>query len=171
KVGANVYGNTEKRIYSLGASFRSAEDYDAATGSFGDITLEQNVPVNDSGLDDDSYNAYLGFRPSDKHTFFLRANRYRADTTGFGFVDPAAIGDTSGALIQITYPFQDFDRTTLGYEASALESAIATTVDLQLYQQENERQLANDIFIDIGPIFGFGPSSDIEINSLNFTNL
>ncbi|MCP3911640.1 MAG: TonB-dependent receptor, partial [Actinomycetia bacterium] len=171
KVSANLYGNTEKLSYSLGGSFRSAEDYDAAAGSFGDITLEQNVPVNDVGLDDDSYNAYLGYRPNDRHTFFLRANRYRAEETGFGFVDPTAIGDSDDFLLRILYPYQDFDRTTLGYQASALEWAIATTVDLQLYQQENERQLANDIFIDIGPIFGFGPSSDIQIDSLNFTNL
>ena len=42
----------------------------------------------DTGLDDDSYNAYLGYRPNDRHTFFLRANRYRAEETGFGYVDP-----------------------------------------------------------------------------------
>ena len=171
KESATVFGNTEKLSYSLGASFRSTDDYDAATGTFGDISLEENVRVNDTGLDDDSYNAYLGYSPSDKHMFFLRANRYRAGETGFGFVEPELIGESGDFRIRIFYPFQDFDRYTVGYQAAALKSAFATTVDLQIYQQKNERQLANDIFIDIGPIFGFGPSSDIQIDSLNSTDL
>ena len=73
--------------------------------------------------------------------------------------------------IRILYPFQDFDRFTFGYESSALETALATTVDVQAYVQVNERQLQNDIFIDIGPVFGPGPSSDVQADSLNFTDL
>ncbi len=171
KTNAAIRGNSEKFSYGLGASFRSTEDYEAPAGDFGDITLAEDSVVNDTGIDDDSINAYLGYRPNDKHEVFFRLNRYRAGETGFGFVDPPAIGDDSGAVIQILYPFQDFDRYTLGHRASGLEAALANTIDFQLYQQQNERQLANNIFVDFGPIFGPGPSSDLQIESLNFTDL
>ncbi|MCP4843894.1 MAG: TonB-dependent receptor, partial [Actinomycetia bacterium] len=168
-VGIRRHG--DQLPYALAPSFPPPDDYEAPSGTFGDITLESDTVVNDTALDDDSINAYLGYRPNDKHSVFFRLNRYRAGETGFGFVDPEAIGDDSGFLIQILYPFQDFDRYTFGYQASGLEAALANTIDFQLYQQQNKRQLANNIFIDIGPIFGFGPSSDIQINSLNSTDL
>ncbi len=171
KSTVGLRGNTEKFSYALGASFRSADAYEAPEGSFGNITLAEDTLVNDSGLDDDSINGYLGYRPSDKHEVFFRLNRYRAGPTGFGFVDPEAIGDDSGFLIRILYPFQDFDRYTFGYQASGLEAAFANTIDFQLYRQENQRQLANDIFIDIGPIIPGFPSSDVQSDTLNFTDL
>ncbi|MCP3956439.1 MAG: TonB-dependent receptor [bacterium] len=171
KGNVGVSGNSDRWSYALGVTLRSTEAYEAPSGDFGDITLDNDTIVNDTGIDDDSVNAYFSYRPNDKHAVFFRLNRYRADETGFGFVDPPLIGDDSGTVVQILYPFQDFDRYTLGYQASGLQSALANTIDFQLYQQENERQLANNIFIDIGPIFGFGPSSDIEINSLNFSDL
>ncbi len=164
-------GSGEKFSWAIGGAFRSADDYEAPAGTFGDITLANDTVVNNTGIDDDSINAFLGYRPNDKHEVFFRLNRYRAGQTGFGFVDPLLIGDDSGTIVEILYPFQDFDRFTFGYQASGLEAALANTIDFQLYQQQNKRQLANNIFIDIGPIFGFGPSSDISINSLNFSDL
>ena len=169
KTTVGIRGHSDKLSYALGASFRSSEDYEAPSGDFGDIVLADDTVVNDSALTDDSINGYLGYRPNDKHEVFFRLNRYRADETGFGFVDPRLIGDDSGFLIQILYPFQDFDRYTLGYQASGLTAALANTVDFQLYQQQNERRLANDIFIDIGAPFGL--PADVQSDTLNFTDL
>lgn len=171
KASASVYGHSDKLSYSIGGAFRDSDDYDAAADSFGGITFAEETVVNDTGIEDDSINAYFSYRGSDRNAFFLRLNRYRADQTGFGFVDPVLIGEGDDFLIRILYPFQDFDRYTLGWEASALQSPAATTVDFQIYQQENQRQLVNDIFINIGPIFGFGPASDVQADTLNFTDL
>ncbi len=173
RASASVFHHTDRFSFSLGGTYRGTDDYKSASGSFGSISLERELEVRDTAIDDDSAHLYLGYRPGDKNSLFLRVNRYRADQAGFGFVDPAAIGDTSGSLIRILYPFQDFDRYTVGYEGSALESALATTIGVQLYQQTNERQLVNDIFIDIGPAFGpgSGPSGDVQADTLNFTDL
>lgn len=170
---ASVDGHTDRFTFRAGGSYRDSDNYDAAAGSFGAITLDRVLEVNDSGIRDDSAHLYLGYRPSDKNALFFRVNRYRADESGFGFVDPQAIGDDSGALIQIRYPFQDFDRYTVGYQGSAFQSALATTIDFQLYQQVNERQLANNILINIGPAFGpgTGPDSDVRADTLNYTDL
>ncbi|MEE8522623.1 MAG: TonB-dependent receptor plug domain-containing protein, partial [Thermoanaerobaculia bacterium] len=120
---ASFSGHTDRFTFRAGGTYRDSDNYEAAAGSFGAITLEQELEVNDSGLRDDSAHLYLGYRPSDKNAVFFRVNRYRAGQSGFGFVDPEAIGDDSGTLIQIRYPFQDFDRYTVGYQGSAFESA------------------------------------------------
>ena len=169
KATVGLNGGGEKFTWSLGGAFRSADAYEAPSGDFGRITLADDTVVNDTGLDDDSINGYLGYRPSDKHGVFFRLNRYRADETGFGFVIPELIGDDSGFLIQIRYPFQDFDRYTFGYTASGLQSALANTIDFQLYQQENQRQLANNIFIPIGAPFGL--PAEVQADTLNSTDL
>ena len=169
KTNVGIRGHSEKVSWALGGSFRSAQDYEAPSGDFGAITLTEDTLVNDTGLDDDSVNGYLGYRPNDKHEVYLRLNRYRADETGFGFVEPEAIGDDSGALVRLFYPFQDFDRYTLGYQASGLTAALANTIDFQLYRQQNERRFANDIFIDIGAPFGL--PADVQADTLHFTDL
>ncbi len=169
KTNGSFRTETEKFSFGLNASFRSSQDYEAPSGDFGDITLTADTVVQDTALDDDSVTAYLGYHPNDKHGFFFRLNRYRAGQTGFGLVDPATIGDDSGFQIRIGYPFQDFDRYTVGYEASGLQAALANTVDFQLYQQQNQRQLANDIFIPIGAPFGL--PAEVQADTLNSTDL
>jgi hemoglobin/transferrin/lactoferrin receptor protein len=170
---ASFFGHSDRFSFSAGGTYRDGENYDSAAGSFGAIRLEQELEVDATALRDDHANLYLGWRATDRNTVFFRVNRYRAGKAGFGFVDPEAIGDDSGALIRILYPFQDFDRYTLGYEGSGLQSALATTVGFQLYQQSNQRELVNDIFINIGPAFGpgRGPDGDVSADTLNFTDL
>jgi hemoglobin/transferrin/lactoferrin receptor protein len=171
KLQASVDGRSQKLSFNLGATYRDGDDYDAAAGSFGDITLEEDTPVIDTGLEDDSFWGYFGYRLSEKHLFSLRLNRYRADQTGFGFVDPVLLGAGDDFRIRILYPFQDFDRYTLGYFGSALETKALDSIDAQVYFQSNERQLANDILINIGPIFPGAPDSSVEIDTVNFTDL
>ena len=168
---AGVSGVLGNFSYSLGYTWREASNYEAPAGSYGDARLAEDTEVNDTGVNDDSWTSYLGWRPSDRHAFFLRSNRYRADQTGFGFVDNAALGVSEDFNIRILYPYQNYDKYTFGYSGSALESLLADTVDFQFYYQDNERELANDIEINIGPIFPRAPNSFVFSDTLNFTDL
>lgn len=166
-----VAGRRDRAAFNLGLATRSSADYEAPAGRFGDIELSDDTRVVDTSVDDDSLFGYFGYDLSDRHRVTLRLNRYRAENAGFGFVEPALLDQEEDFRIRITYPFQDFDRYTLGYFGSALESSLADSVDLQVYWQENERELRNDIDIDIGPIFPGALDSSVEADTSNFTDL
>lgn len=171
KAHAGISGVSGAFSYALGYTWRQSENYEAPAGTFGDATLTRDTEVLDSGVEDDSFTGYFGWRPSDNHSFFLRGNRYRADQTGFGFVDNAALGASEDFTIRILYPYQNFDKYTLGYSGSALGTPFADTVDAQFYIQDNERELANDISIDIGPLFPGAPHSFVFSDTLNYTDV
>jgi outer membrane receptor protein involved in Fe transport len=156
---------------ALGGSYHDSSDYEAPAGRFGDIRLADATKVSDSGVTDDSFRAALAARLGDGQSLRLRGQRYRAGQAGFGFVDPAAYHADEGVDIRILYPYQDFDRWTLGYEGSALGLALADTLDAKLYWQANGRQLVNEIAIDIGPLAPGFPSSEVLVHSLNTTDL
>jgi len=157
--------------YQIGYSNRSSDDYDAPAGSFGDITLHQAVPVVDTHLDDESFWGSFGWSLNDRHSLRLRGQSYKADETGFGFVEPGAIGDDESFRIRILYPYQKFDRWTLYYLGSALETPVSDSLEVKLYHQSNRRELVNDIDIDIGPIFPGAPSSSVTADTDNHTDL
>ncbi len=172
KASANIAGSSERWSYRLDASSRDASDYDAPAGRFGQVTLDDDTRVFDSGVDDDTVSGALLFQASDRQTVSLRSSRYRAGETGFGFVDPALIEPNfDGTKTRIFYPYQDFDRHTLRWSGAGFEGGPASTFDLNVYRQSNERELAFDADINIGPIFGGAPPSSIEIDTLNFTDL
>lgn len=166
----SLNGHTDKLSYQFGYSNRDVSDFESGTGSFGDITVDNALNVNNTGLKDESFDAYLGYNLNDNNSLFFRANIYRAEETGFGSVDPELIGDFSGFTIDILYPFQDFDRYTVGWQAQGLDSSIATSSEVQVYYQENTRELQNDIGVNFGSFFGL-PDSGLTINTLNFTDL
>jgi|CXWL01.1.fsa_nt_gi outer membrane receptor protein involved in Fe transport len=170
RIHASVEGERGPFSFLLAGSYRDVEEYDAPSGTFGNLHLAEDTPVVDSGVRDDNYFGVLGYRLSDDHTFQLKLNRYRADQSGFGLVEPEAIGDTSGARIRIFYPFQDFDRAALYYLGS-LNAALVDTLDVKVYQQSNERALNNDIQVDIGPIGPGFPNSSLAALTANFTDL
>lgn len=157
--------------FQVGASRRESDDYDAPKGRFGDVTLERSTTVLDTGIHDDSVWANFGYRINDDHQLRLRLTRYRAGESGFGFVPPKEIGDSGSTRIRITYPSQDFDRAVLSYSAANLKSALADRVETKLYWQSNQRQLKNDIDINIGPVGPGFPDSAVAIDTLNHTDL
>jgi hemoglobin/transferrin/lactoferrin receptor protein len=146
------------------ASYREAEDYLAPKGSFGDITLNQDVLVRDSGVRDRSYRVGLGYDLTSTSELFARAEFYSAERAGFGWIDPAAY-DPGSARIQITYPDQSYKRYSLGYRANALSAFFANRAEVTAYVQRNERQLVNDIFVPISP------AASVVSQSFNFTDL
>ena len=168
---ATVEKRGEQWSFLVGGSIRESSSYDAASGSFGEIRLDDEVEVLDSGVDELSLWSHVGFAFDDRHALSLRLSRYSADDAGFGLVDPALIGDYSGALVRILYPFQDVDRVTVGYEGFDLGGPVADSVDVRLYHQSNERELVNDIDINIGPLFPGAPDSAVEADTLNFTDI
>jgi hypothetical protein len=113
-------------------------------GEFGDVKLNDDATVIDTGLDDDALWGTFGWQLNDRSSLRLRYNRYRAEETGFGFVDPADYAPQEDR-VRIYYPYQDFDRASAYYSASALGWSVADTLEAKVYWQSNQRQLANDI--------------------------
>ncbi|HSM17895.1 MAG TPA: TonB-dependent receptor, partial [Gemmatimonadales bacterium] len=116
----------------------------------------------------ESIKALLSYDLKPGHDVFVKYERYRADTTGFGYVDPAAYAPTL-PLIQITYPEQRFDKVSAGYHASDLRSPVADRVEVVGYYQDNERDLDLGIFVPFGA--GTPPGAGVSIQNKNFTDL
>lgn len=171
RAGTQLAGRRAAWDFQLGGSLRSSDEYEAPSGSFGEIRLDDDAPVLDTGLDDESLWGSVGYALSDRHSLRLRFNRYRADESGFGLVEPERFDAEEPFRIRILYPFQDFDRWTLAWAGSALESPLADSIDVRAYGQSNERELVNDIDIDIGPVFPGAPSSSVTSDTENSTDL
>jgi hemoglobin/transferrin/lactoferrin receptor protein len=168
---AVVSGRHDRFSYRLGYGRRDGDDYEAPSGRFGDIELSESVTVNDTRLEDQHGSAFFGFDVDDSNQLALRWTRYRAEETGFGFVEPEAYGVEEAFRIRILYPYQDFDRVALRWEGAGFDSLVANSVRLQVYGQRNERRLVNDIDIDIGPLFPGAPNSSVTSDTDNFTEL
>lgn len=172
KAAADVAGYGGRFRYTLQASFRDAEDYEAPSGSFGDVALEDEATVFDTGVEDDHLRGALTFELTDRQDLSFTGSRYRADQFGFGFIDPALLDpDFDGTQTRILYPFQDFDRYTLGWTGGGFDDGFVDTFDVRAYHQSNERELVFDADINIGPVFPRAPDSSVQIDTLNFTDL
>lgn len=150
-------------------SYRNADPYDAPSGQFGAIRLADETPVFGTGVQDESLDLYAAYEVARTHRVFAKYERYRADTTGFGYVDPAAYAPELPA-IQIDYPFQRFDKVTVGYQASDLNTPLADRLDVIGYYQDNDRRFNLDVLVSDIP-FGPGLMGDIRTTSTNFTDL
>lgn len=168
---AGVRGQVGRSRFSLSGSYRDADDYESAAGSYGDLELEERATVLDTGVQDDSLFGVFTFDLTEQQAFTVKHRRYQAGETGFGLVDPALLGGEEEFQIRITYPFQDFDRTTLAYTAAGLDGFLLDSLDAQIYLQKNRRNLANDISINIGPIFPGAPDSAVDSLTSNHTDL
>ncbi len=163
--GALSLSGKNSHVYFLASgTYRDSDAYDAPSGSFGDIRLESDTEVQNTGIQDDSFNLLVGFMPAPEQDLTFKLERYRADETGFGFVDPAAFAPDD-PLIEILYPFQDFDKYTLRYRAQSLNSVLADEFDVVGYWQNNERAL------ELGLMMPIGPGATLEIVTENFTDL
>ncbi len=161
----SLHGSFGRLGFGVAASYRETRPYLAPAGRFGDIRLDQDTRVHDTGVQDESYDVQLGYRLSDANRVFVNFDRYRAEDAGFGYVDAAAYGG-GGPKVQILYPFQRVDKLTLGYRASGMGSAVADRLEITGYTQSNERQLNLDVFVPFGP-----PGSGVQVNTENFTDL
>jgi hemoglobin/transferrin/lactoferrin receptor protein len=166
-----VDGTWRKFTMQLGATMRSADDYEAPAGRFGNINLSDDTIVRDTGVEDNSIWGSLAWALTERDLFRFRFNNYRADQTGFGFIPPSAYGESEDFQIRILYPEQNFDRYTLQYFGSPLDSFWADSTNVQAYFQSNERELVNDIDINIGPIGPGFPDSEVTADTFNYSDL
>jgi outer membrane receptor protein involved in Fe transport len=157
--------------FELGGAWREVANYEAPAGRFGDIRLTDPAVVRDTGVQDHSLHAYLAAELAEGHDLALRYRRYRAENTGFGFVDPALFASEESTSIRILYPRQDFDRATLRYTGSAMGARFVDSADAHLYWQTNERLLVNDIGINIGPLGPGFPDSSVTALTRNVSDL
>ncbi len=164
-----VEGRRDRVSFNVGGSVRDAEPYQAPSGTFGLVELPNATTVLDSGIEDDSLFGFLGFDLADSQQLSFRLNRYRADQSGFGLVDPLELGELD--RIRILYPFQDFDRYTVEYLASGMSSPLAASLNVKAIVQRNERALVNEIDIYDGAGFPPGQFFHIDADTRNFTDL
>jgi len=168
-VQSKLVGTAQGRRGRLGflasGAVRDAKAYSAPAGSYGSIKLASETRVHDTGVDDHTIDLYASYQLGARHGVFAKYHQYRADRTGFGYVDPADYAP-SQPFVQILFPFQDFDKYTLGYTGTNLGSAVADRVSLVGYAQDNDRRLDNNVLIQVG-----APGQEVEVHTKNFTDL
>ncbi len=167
RVVGSVAGKFGDLTVRARGSYRDTDPYSAPAGSFGNITLANDVRVEDSGVQDESFDGYLGYDLSSGQDVFVKYERYSADSAGFGFVDPAAFSP-GDPLVQIRYPRQRFDKVTAGYRGIGVTLPFADRVDAVAYWQDNDRLLNFDLQIPTGG--APGPDS-VVVNQRNVTSI
>jgi len=147
-----------------GGTWRTAGTYEAPAGSFGDITLAQDVEVLHSGVEDTTFDTRFGWDFTENVGVFAKVEQYSADDAGFGYVNPSSY-NPGDAQIEITYPKQRFMKLSGGLRARDLANPVADDVSLTVYGQDNERDLFFDAFIP------FGPTAGMTLDNRNFTDI
>jgi hemoglobin/transferrin/lactoferrin receptor protein len=165
---AMISGQQGRFGFLLGGFLRDAGNYDAPKGSFGNVRLKSETRVHDSGVRDRGLNGYLGYALGGGNDVYARAEVYRADSAGFGYVDPAVFGPFE-PFVQIRYPQQDWQKYTLGFNGTRLRTPVTDRVSVVGYYQSNKRDLAQNIFVPFGP--GTPPGAGVQVNAANFTDL
>ena len=165
KVAANVSGRRGSFSFLAGGTFRNTGQYDAPAGAFGEIMLDSRTEVLDTGVEDYGIDFYAAYDITPRQQVYAKYAGYRADSAGFGWVNPEDYAPEA-PRIQILYPFQDFDKVTVGYRGSGLGTAVADGVNFTGYYQVNERNLVNNIFIPFG-----SPDMGLAFNTDNHTDV
>lgn len=162
-------GRTGRLGFALTAGYRDAGEYQAPSGTFGNLTLDRDTRVNDSGVIDRTFAADLGYQVSDHATLSFRASHYAARDAGFGYVTPVDLGDPQGTTVRLLYPEQNVTRLSAGYRATALGWGIADRVSVQAYTSRNDRIFSQFIAVPFGA--PFPPGSGITIDAVNVTDI
>jgi hemoglobin/transferrin/lactoferrin receptor protein len=168
KVEASLSGGYGGLGLVASGTLRESDAYYAPAGTFGEIRLDGDVRVNDSGVQDESLYLHADYASSESQRFFAKFERYRADDAGFGFVDPSSFAPEL-PLIRILYPFQTFAKYTAGYSGSALGTALLDRLDVTGYLQDNERRLDLNVEVPLGP--EAPPGASVNVHSENFTDI
>jgi outer membrane receptor protein involved in Fe transport len=168
-----LFGRTGGLGFRVSGQYRDTEPYKAPSGAFGNINLDDDVVVQDTGVRDRNFSALLDYAFSPSHRIFGRLGLYSADETGFGFVTGEDLGLDDPTSIELRYPDQKVDKQTLGYRGRDLGWAVADRLDVTTYRMNNEREFTTDVFIPGSLVFGpmAPPGSGIVSSSENFTDL
>jgi hemoglobin/transferrin/lactoferrin receptor protein len=165
-----IFGRSGHFGYGLSASYRNTTDYRAPSGTFGDVSFDDDVDVLNSGVEDQSYGLYLDYAFDEKQKIMVKGDFYRAKDAGFGYLSlqdlPPLEGDTPSNII-LQYPDQKVDRYSLAYRGVELNTPIFDQVNISASYMDNERTFSQDIQV-LNP---FGPSTGIRIENQNYTDL
>jgi len=161
---ASINGNIGKFGFILSGTYREAHDYQAPAGTFGNITLEQNTPLNDSGVQDNNFSLFLGSRISGYNDISLKYEYYQAKDAGFGYIDPE-IYDPESPTIRLLYPDQKLRKLTFRYENRSLNFLLAEGISFAGYYINNERTFDTDITVS------FFPGAGMNVRSSNYTDV
>ena len=165
---ANINGNAGKLGFMLSGNYRNAKDYTAPAGTFGNITLDNDVTVTDTGVKDGGANLLLTYNLSEQNQLSFKYEYYHSKDAGFGFIEPA-LYDPGSARIQIKYPMQEVQKYTFRYENRKLGFALADHVAFAGYHSKNERDLSMNIFVPFNiPRF---PDAGLSLVSTNYTDV
>ncbi len=161
---AEVNGHLGHFGFMLNGTYRNAGDYMAPAGSFGNVTLDAETPVHDTGVEDNSLNLFLGYRLAGHNDISFRYEYYNARNAGYGYIDPAAYspGDPT---IQLLYPQHKIQKFTLKYENRALNFLFADGISWIGYNLKNTRTFDTNIAMN------FFPGAGMSIQSSNFTDV
>ncbi|MGW8282047.1 MAG: TonB-dependent receptor plug domain-containing protein [Gemmatimonadota bacterium] len=162
-----VYGRAGHVGYGVSASYRNTKDYTAASGTFGDISFDDDVTVQESGVEDESYGVYLDYAFNDNQKIMVKGDFYRATDAGFGYVTNQDLGQPDDPFISLFYPDQKVNRYSLAYRGTDLGTAIADRFQFSAAYMQNERTFGQDIDI----FDTFGPGTAIRIQNRNYTEL
>lgn len=162
----DVFGRQGRFGYRASASFRDTEDYRAASGTFGDITLDDEVTVFGSGVQDQNYSFLVDYALGDNQNVYVKFDYYKAEDAGFGFVSNEDLGLDGGVSIDIQFPDQTVTKLKAGYRALGLDLPFADRLDVSLFFMDNERDLVFDVAIPFG-----APGTGVFVNQQNFTDL
>lgn len=164
-----LFGRFDQLDLQVGYTRRDADAYQAPEGDFGDITLANDVEVENTGVQDENIDFRVGWSFSDQFSVFGKLEQYTAEEAGFGNVraenyDPTALD------ITILYPNQEFRKFTFGVRAEELGSPLADRFELTAYQQQNERDFSTGLSIPIS-FPGSPPGARVDVLTENFTDI
>lgn len=160
-----VTGREGRFGFALSSTQRNTSSYVAPAGTFGDLTLARPALVNDGGVRDANYAAVLSADVGANSDITLRVSHYDAGETGFGYVDPAAWGDSSGVIVRLLYPEQQATRTTLSWRNTAVASRLADRFNIAVTAGRNDRSFWQGIDIP------FTPTAGMTIRTTNLTEI
>ncbi len=155
--------------FTASAGRREAGNYLAPAGSFGNLTLASQQLVNDVGVRDRNYAAKLSYDAGENSRVTLGLSRYESRDAGFGYVDPRALGDTSGVVVRLLYPDQRVNRVTATYQASALGWGLADRFSFATFTGSNTRSFDQQIDIPFGA--PLPPTAGMAIRTHNYTDI
>jgi len=146
-----VYGRAGHIGYGASASYRNTTDYLAPGGSFGDVSFDDDVKLNDSGVRDENYGVYLDYAFDERQKITFKGDFYRAEDAGFGYVSNQDFGQNAllDPVIQLRYPDQSVDRFTAQYEGIRLGLPFADRIQVSGAYMNNERTFTQNIAIPI----------------------
>jgi hemoglobin/transferrin/lactoferrin receptor protein len=165
---ARIFGRQGRLTVQAGGTWRNADSYEAPSGSFGAIDLDDDVTVLNSGVSDRSGDLRLGWDLAENVHAFGKFEYYAAEDAGFGSVAPADFAPGE-ARIDLLYPEQRFTKFTAGFRADEVGTPLADRIEIVGYGQDNERTFVNNLAFSFG--IPNAPEAGLRIEGENFTDI